>query len=116
MVAVRRRRGHRCAELVRFRTAKKPIGITTRSRTLPPLGQRFAPKASGVNAYLAKNEEVPKLDWEWMLAAGVARRQLAQLARIGRSRASARARSSGHRGSVVEPPRATPARSSAARS
>ena len=25
-----------------------------------------------MNAYLAANEQVPKLDWEWMLAAGVA--------------------------------------------
>ena len=56
-----------------FLTAKKPIGITTAfENTAAGLGQRFAPKASGVNAYLAKNEEVPKLDWEWMLAAGVA--------------------------------------------
>lgn len=56
-----------------FLTAKKPIGITTAfENTAAGLGQRFAPKASGVNAYLAKNEDVPKLDWEWMLAAGVA--------------------------------------------
>ncbi|MBA3459583.1 MAG: YeeE/YedE family protein [Deltaproteobacteria bacterium] len=58
---------------ISFLTAKKPIGITTAfENTAAGLGQRFAPKASGVNAYLAKNEEVPKLDWEWMLAAGVA--------------------------------------------
>jgi uncharacterized protein len=58
---------------VSFLTANKPIGITTAfENTAAGLGQRFAPKASGVNAYLASSEEVPKLDWEWMLALGVA--------------------------------------------
>jgi uncharacterized protein len=56
-----------------FLTAKKPIGITRAfESTAAGLGQRFAPRASGVNAYLARSEDVPKLDWEWMLAAGVA--------------------------------------------
>ncbi|KAB2896477.1 MAG: hypothetical protein F9K40_14425 [Kofleriaceae bacterium] len=40
--------------------------------TAAGLGQRFAPRWSGANAYVAENDEVPKLDWEWMLAAGVA--------------------------------------------
>jgi uncharacterized protein len=56
-----------------FLTARRPLGITSAfESTAAGLGQRFAPRASGVNAYLANNEVVPKLDWEWMLAAGVA--------------------------------------------
>ncbi len=56
-----------------FLTAKKPIGITGAfENTAAGVGQQLAPHASGVNAYLAKSEEVPKVDWEWMLAAGVA--------------------------------------------
>lgn len=56
-----------------FLTAKKPLGITGAfESTAAALGQRFAPRASGVNAYLTKSEDVPTLDWEWMLAAGVA--------------------------------------------
>lgn len=54
-----------------FATAKKPLGITTPfESTAARLGQ-LAPEASGVNAYLAKVEEPPRLDWEWALAAGV---------------------------------------------
>ena len=54
-----------------FATVNKPIGVTTPfESTAAALGQRFAPRISGVNAYLAKNEEAPALDWEWMLAAG----------------------------------------------
>jgi len=54
-----------------FATAKKPLGITTPCEsTAARLGQ-LAPQASGVNAYLVKNDEVPRLDWEWALAAGV---------------------------------------------
>lgn len=53
-------------------TANKPIGITTAfESTAAGLGQRLAPHASGVNEFLTKAEEVPKIDWEWMLAAGV---------------------------------------------
>jgi uncharacterized protein len=56
-----------------FLTAKKPIGITTAfENTAAGLGQRFAPRLSGVNSYLSESEDVPKIDWEWMLAAGVA--------------------------------------------
>ena len=54
-----------------FLTAKKPIGITTAfENTAAGLGQRIAPRVSGANAYVAKADEVPRLDWEWMLAAG----------------------------------------------
>lgn len=56
-----------------FLTARQPIGITGAfEHTAAGLGQQLAPHASGVNAYLARSDEVPKLDWEWMLAAGVA--------------------------------------------
>lgn len=56
-----------------FLTARKPIGVTTAfENTAAGLGQRFAPRASGVNAYLANHEEVPTLDWEWTLVAGIA--------------------------------------------
>jgi uncharacterized protein len=55
-----------------FATAKKPIGVTTPfESTAAALGQKLAPGLSGVNAYLENNEDVPKLDWEWMLALGV---------------------------------------------
>jgi len=54
-----------------FATANKPLGITTPfESTAARLGQ-LAPRTSGVNAYLVKNDEVPRLDWEWALAAGV---------------------------------------------
>ncbi|MGE3455943.1 MAG: YeeE/YedE thiosulfate transporter family protein [Kofleriaceae bacterium] len=56
-----------------FLSANRPLGITRPfEATAAGLGQRFAPRASGVNAYLAKSDDVPKLDWEWMVAAGVA--------------------------------------------
>lgn len=54
-----------------FATANKPLGISTPlESTAARLGQ-LAPQASGVNAYLAKAEEAPRLDWEWALAVGV---------------------------------------------
>lgn len=50
----------------------KPLGITTAfESTAAAVGQKFAPALTRVNAYLVKREETPKLDWEWMLAAGV---------------------------------------------
>lgn len=56
-----------------FLTAKRPIGVTTPfESTAAALGQQLAPRATGVNAYLAKVETVPAFDWEWMLTAGVA--------------------------------------------
>lgn len=55
-----------------FLSAQKPIGVTTAiENTASGLGQRLAPKASGVNAYLAKSEDVPRIDWEWMFNAGI---------------------------------------------
>jgi len=54
-----------------FATANKPLGITTPfESTAARLGQ-LVPQASGVNAYLAKAEDAPRLDWEWALAVGV---------------------------------------------
>lgn len=56
-----------------FLTARRPIGITSAfEHTAAGLGQKVAPRRSGANAYLARSEEVPRLDWEWMLAAGTA--------------------------------------------
>jgi uncharacterized protein len=53
-------------------TAKKTIGVTTSfESTAAGLGQKLAPRLSGANAYVAKKDEVPRLDWEWMLTAGV---------------------------------------------
>lgn len=57
---------------VAFATADKALGITTPfESTAAALVQRLAPQLSGVNAYLVKRDELPKIDWEWMLAAGV---------------------------------------------
>jgi len=55
-----------------FATAKKPIGVTTAfESTAAGVAQHVAPQAMGVNAYLAKRDEVPTIDWEWMLTAGI---------------------------------------------
>jgi len=55
-----------------FVTAEKPLGITTPfESTAAALEQALAPRVTGVNAYLAKREEVPKLDHEWALCVGV---------------------------------------------
>lgn len=57
---------------ITFLTARKPLGVTTAfESTAAGLGQRAAPSRSGVNAYLARADEVPKLGWEWMLDAGI---------------------------------------------
>ena len=55
-----------------FLTARRPLGVTTAfENTAAALGQKLAPRVTGVNAYLAVAEEPPKLDWEWMLNAGI---------------------------------------------
>jgi hypothetical protein len=55
-----------------FATVKKPLGVTTPfESTAAALGQRFAPRLSQANAYVAASDEVPKLDWEWMVTAGL---------------------------------------------
>jgi uncharacterized membrane protein YedE/YeeE len=56
-----------------FATAKKPIGVTTAfESTAAGLAQNIAPQAMHVNAYLAKRDEAPTIDFEWMLTAGIA--------------------------------------------
>lgn len=55
-----------------FATAKKPIGVTTAfESSAAGLAQNLAPQTMQVNAYLAKRDEAPTIDWEWMLAAGI---------------------------------------------
>lgn len=55
-----------------FLTARNPLGVTTAfESTAAGLAQRAAPSLSGVNAYLARTDEVPKLGWEWMLDGGI---------------------------------------------
>ncbi len=55
-----------------FATAKKPLGVTTPFEgTAAAIAQHVAPELTHVNAYLAKREEVPEINWEWMLAAGI---------------------------------------------
>ena len=53
-------------------TVKKPIGVTTAfESTAASLEQSLAPRLTGVNTYLKERDEGPKLDWEWMLVAGI---------------------------------------------
>lgn len=53
-------------------SAKKPLGITTPFEgTAAAISQKVAPEVTKVNRYLAQSEQVPRLDWEWMLAASV---------------------------------------------
>ena len=53
-------------------TAKKPIGVTTAfESTAASLEQSLVPRLTNVNAYLKEREEGPKIDWEWMLVAGI---------------------------------------------
>ena len=55
-----------------FATANKPLGITTAFENSASLiGEKIAPRLSGANEYIATAEKAPKIDWEWMLAAGV---------------------------------------------
>lgn len=55
-----------------FLTARKPLGVTTAfESSAAALGQNLAPGLTGVNAYLAAADDPPKLDWEWMLNAGI---------------------------------------------
>lgn len=53
-------------------SAKRPLGVTTAfESSAASLGQRWVPRASGVNTYLARGGEVPELGWEWMLDLGI---------------------------------------------
>ena len=55
-----------------FATAKRGLGVTTAFESTAALaGRRLAPDAMNVNAYVAKREETPKIDWESLLVVGV---------------------------------------------
>lgn len=55
-----------------FATAKRGLGVTTAFESGAALaGRRVAPDAMKINAYVAKQEEAPKIDWESLLVAGV---------------------------------------------
>lgn len=71
-----------------FATAKRGLGVTTAFESTAALaGRRLAPDAMQVNAYLAKREETPKVDWESLLVIGVlAGSYLASRATSGRAR------------------------------
>jgi uncharacterized membrane protein YedE/YeeE len=55
-----------------FATAKRGLGVTTAFESTAALaGRQFAPDAMNVNAYVAKREETPKVDWESLVVLGV---------------------------------------------
>lgn len=55
-----------------FATAKRGLGVTTAFESAAALaGRRFAPDAMRVNAYVAKREETPKVDWESLVVVGM---------------------------------------------
>lgn len=55
-----------------FATAARGLGVTTAFESAAALtGRRVAPDVMNVNAYVAKWEETPKIDWESMLVLGV---------------------------------------------
>lgn len=58
-----------------FATADRQIGITTAFEYTAALTEKaVAPKAAGENSYYTekdKENKPPKIDWEWMLVAGV---------------------------------------------
>lgn len=55
-----------------FATAKRGLGVTTAFESAAALAaRRIAPDALNVNAYIAKRDETPKVDWETFLVLGV---------------------------------------------
>lgn len=55
-----------------FATASRGLGVTTAFESAAALaGRRAAPDAMNVNAYVAKREETPKIDWESFLVLGI---------------------------------------------
>jgi uncharacterized membrane protein YedE/YeeE len=55
-----------------FATAKRGLGVTTAFESTAALaGREVAPDAMNVNAYVAKREETPKVDWESLLVVGM---------------------------------------------
>lgn len=55
-----------------FATASRGLGVTAAFESAAALtSRRVAPDLMNVNAYVAKREETPKIDWESMLVLGV---------------------------------------------
>lgn len=55
-----------------FASAKRGLGVSTAFESAAALAsRRVAPNAMGVNAYVAKREEAPNIDWESLLVVGV---------------------------------------------
>jgi uncharacterized membrane protein YedE/YeeE len=55
-----------------FATASRGLGVTTAFEDAAALtARRVAPDAMQVNAYIAKREDTPKIDWESLLVVGV---------------------------------------------
>jgi uncharacterized membrane protein YedE/YeeE len=55
-----------------FATASRGLGVTTAFEDTAALaGRRVAPDAMRVNAYIARREGTPKIDWESLLVVGV---------------------------------------------
>lgn len=55
-----------------FATASRGLGVTTAFESIAALAsRRIAPDAMNVNAYVARREETPEVDWESMLVLGV---------------------------------------------
>lgn len=76
-----------------FATVKRGLGVTTAFESAAALtGRRVAPDAMNVNAYVAKREETPKIDWETFLVLGL----------LGGSHLAARAAGERTRGAVPE--------------
>ena len=55
-----------------FASVDKPLGITTAFEYSAALAVKaVAPGVAETNAYYKEPEKTPKIDWEWMLVAGV---------------------------------------------
>ncbi len=59
-------------ETLAMLTAKKPLGITTAFEDTAALAaEKIAPEASGIREYQEQSGNVPRIDWEIGLVAGV---------------------------------------------
>lgn len=55
-----------------FATAKRGLGVTTAFESTAALaGRRVAPVAMNLDAYIAKRDEAPRVDWETVLVLGL---------------------------------------------
>ena len=54
-----------------FATADKPLGITTAFEYTAALAIKTVSAGGSASAYLSDPAKTPKIDWEWMLVAGV---------------------------------------------